>query len=289
MDTLYKIDWSSVLPNVAEGLNNGTMKFSSANGVAYWARGSGHTGAVQHLPFVLANVAESENLMETAKLLQAAQQAQIVALGISTGITVGALVIQTMYLSRKLEKLQKAIDLVSEDIHAQNIVFYMNKIADYFGAVESARMYLLDRSLRDEVRDIAVPVLADLSIRRSQLISFIDNILELANSGNLSQRHYELIIDFVSLALDLLPKGIFIEKELFSFIEKYGLAELLMEQAGQRYLGLVAHFKGWCNDQVKLAVRGEKLSGSIFSRDASLKQLFSSEENKFLIGSNGLV
>ncbi len=284
MDTLFRIDWSSVAPEVVKGLQDGTMRVSSANGVAYWARGSGSTGAVQHLPFVQANVSNASNLMESAKLLQAAQQAQMVAIGISTGVIVGAIVIQTMYLARKLDKLQKTIDLVSEDVHSQNIVFYMNKIADYFGSVESARIYLLDRSLKEEVRDVALPVLADLSIRRNQLFSFIDNILQLAKSDALSQRHYELIIDFVTLALEMLPKGAFVEKELYVFIEKYGLAELVIEQAETRYLNLLSTYKGWCNEQVKLAVNGSARSGSILGRDDELKYLFSSEENKLLIG-----
>jgi hypothetical protein len=284
MDKLFRIDWSAVAPKVVKGLQDGTMRVSSANGVAYWARGSGSTGAVQHLPFVSANVGEASNLMETAKLLQAAQQAQMVAIGISTGVIVGAIVIQTMYLARKLDKLQKTIDLVSEDVHSQNIVFYMNKIADYFGSVESARIYLLDRSLKEEVRDIALPVLADLSIRRNQLFSFIDNILQLAKSDALSQRHYELIIDFVTMALEMLPKGAFIEKELYVFIEKYGLAELVIEQAETRYLSLLSTYKDWCNEQVKLAVNGSERSGSILERDDELKCVFSSEENQLLIG-----
>ncbi|QEL66531.1 hypothetical protein OTERR_30550 [Oryzomicrobium terrae] len=283
METFFRIDWSAVTPEVVKGLSEGTMRMSSANGVAYWARGSGNTGAVQHLPFIPANMPDAGNLMDAAKIIQAAQQAQLVALGISTGVIVGAIVIQTMYLARKLDKLQKTIDLVSEEIHAQNIVFYMNKVADYFGSVESARIFMLDRSLKDEVKDIAVPVLADLAIRRNQLFSFIENILELAKTDTLSQRHYELIVDFVSMALDMLPKGAFVEKELYAFIEKYGLSDLLIEHAGNRYVGLMATYKGWCNDQVKLAVKGNKLSGSILSRDRELKSLFSSGENKLLI------
>ena len=284
METLFRIDWASVLPEVIKGLQNGTMKMSSSNGVAYWARGSGHTGAVQHLPFVPANMPDTSNLMDAAKVLQAAQQAQMVALGISTGVIVGVIIIQTMYLARKLDKLQKTIDLVSEDVHAQNIVFYMNKIADYFGSVESARMYLLDRSLKEEVRDVAVPVLVDLSIRRNQLISFIDNILILAKSGALSERHYELILDFVTLAIDMLPKGIYVEKELYAFVDKYGLADLLMEHAGGRYSNLLSDYRGWCNEQVKLAHIGNKLSRPILNRDDELKGLFASKENQLLIG-----
>lgn len=284
MGILYQIDWSAVPGKVIEGLSNGIMRVSSANGVVYWARGSGHTGAVQHLPFVPVNVQDASKLMETAQMLHAAQHAQMLAVGISTGVIVGAIVIQTMYLARKLDKLQNAIDLVSEDVHAQNIVFYMNKIADYFGAVESARMYLIDRNLKEEVGDIAPAALVDLATRRNQLVSFIDNILHFAKSESLSPRHYELIIDFVSLVLDMLPKGIFVEKELFAFVEKYGLCDLLLERAGARYVELVETYRDWCNDQRKLAVKGNKLAGSILSRDTALKHLFSSEENKLLIG-----
>jgi len=212
----------------------------------------------------------------------------MLAIGLSTGVILGAIVIQTMYLARKIDALQRSIDGVSKDIHAQNIVFYMNKVSDYFGAVEAARVYLLDRTLAGEVQSIGPPVLSDLAIRRNQLILFIDNILELAKSGALPQGHYETIIDFVILTLDLLPKGITVEREMYNFIEKYGLAELIGQHAGQRYDKLLVDYRGWCNQQRKAAISGNTLAMSIRSKDEKLKSLFSSEENRFLLMNMGV-
>jgi hypothetical protein len=283
METTYFIDWSKVAGDVIAGLNNGSMRLSASNGNVYWASGSGHSGIVEQLPFVPTDLDGAESLMESVKLVQAAQGAQMIAIGISTSVILGAIVIQTMYLAKKIDALQRAIDGVSQDVHAQNIVFYMNKVSDYFGAVEAARIYLTDRSLAGEVQSLGPPVLVDLAIRRNQLVLFIDNILELARSGALPQGHYELIVDFVTLTLDLLPKGIAVERELYNFTEKYGLGELVGQQGGRRCAQLVENYRDWCNQQVKSAISGNTLAMSIRSRDAKLKSLFTSEENKYLM------
>lgn len=283
METTFQIDWSQVASKVIQGLNDGSMKLSASNGNVYWAQGSGHSGIVDQLPFVQTGVDGSNSLLQSVQAIQAAQGAQILAIGLSTSVILGAIVIQTMYLARKIDALQRSIDGVSQDIHAQNIVFYMNKVSDYFGAVEAARIYLLDSRLAGEVQSLGSPVLSDLAIRRNQLVLFIDNILELARSGALPQGHYEMIIDFVTLTLDLLPKGITVERELYNFIEKYGLAELVGQQAVRRYDKLLVDYRGWCNQQRKAAISGNTLAISIKSKDESLKALFSSTENKMLV------
>lgn len=283
IETTYQIDWSQVTSKVIQGLNDGSMKLSASNGNVYWAQGSGHSGIVDQLPFVPTGVDGSNSLLQSVQAIQAAQGAQMLAIGLSTSVILGAIVIQTMYLARKIDALQRSIDGVSQDIHAQNIVFYMNKVSDYFGAVEAARIYLLDRTLAGEVQSLGPSVLSDLAIRRNQLMLFVDNILGLAESGALSQGHYEMIIEFVTLTLDLLPKGITVERELYNFIDKYGLAELVGQQAGQRYEKLLVEYRGWCNQQRKAAISGNRLAISIRSKDEKLKSLFSSEENRSLL------
>ncbi len=283
MEQFYTIDLSKVSQSVIDGLRNGSMRFSNANNAVYWACGSGQTGIVQNLTFVPANLDKIDDLMQAAKALQAAQNLQLAAIGLSTGLIIGAIVIQTMYLSRKLDKMQETINLVSQDVHSQNIIFYMSKIADYFGAVETARVYMLDRSLKEEVRDLAIQVAADLAIRRNQLFTFIDNIIKIADSNHISDRHYELIIDFVNTALELLPKGIFIEKELYTFIDKYGVADLVQDQSCKRYLGVIIEYRKGCNDQAREAIKGSPRVGLITRKDQDLKRLFTMEENKPLL------
>lgn len=283
METIYKIDWSQVSDSVIRGLNDGSMRLSASNGNAYWAAGSGHTGIVDQLPFIPTDVDSAHSLLQSSQMIHAAQSAQMVAIGLSTGLILGAIVVQTMYLAKKIDALQKTMDGVSLDVHTQSIVFYMNKVSDYFGAVEAARIYLQDRTLAGEVESIAPTVLSDLAIRRNQLTLFIDNILFLAASGDLTQRHYELILDFVTLTLELLPKSILVERELYHFVGKYNLGDMIGSQAGKRHESLIGAYRGWCNQQVKLAVAGNPLALSVKSRDLKLKTLFGSNENKMLL------
>lgn len=282
MEQFFTIDWSEVPQAVIEGLQNGSMRYSNANNAVYWAQGSGNTGIVKHLPFIPSNLEKVDDLVNVSKAIQAAQNIQLAATALSTGLIIGAIVIQTMYLSSKIDKLQATIDIVSQDIHSQNIIFYMSKVADYFGAVETARIYMQDRTLKEEVRELATQVVVDLATRRNQLFNFIDNIIVIANSDSVSERHKSLIIDFVNISLELLPKGIFIERELNTFIDKYATADLVTGKAAQRYLSVVDSYRRWCNAQNKESAKG-KIGLLINEKDNDLKTLFKMEENKLLL------
>ncbi|TOF29204.1 hypothetical protein CGJ28_24100, partial [Vibrio parahaemolyticus] len=128
METIFTFDWEKVYPEVLEGLQNG--KITLRDGVAYWTELAEKSGIVQHMP--LKEVAfDPEKLNEISKLIQASHATQMAAIGLSTTIIVGAIVVQTMYLARKIDKLQETMDLISSDISAQNILFYMEKLSKY--------------------------------------------------------------------------------------------------------------------------------------------------------------
>ncbi|WP_199155354.1 hypothetical protein [Chromobacterium sp. ASV23] len=281
METLYRIVTEKISPEVLEGLNSGTMRVSTSRGNVYWAKGSGHTGIVQQLPFEPVNIEDPSNLLQSA---QALQKGAVMATAIGTGVILAAIVIQTAYLAKKLNKLQSTVDRISQDIHSQNIIFYMEKITHYFGQVEAARDYLASPDAHEEVRDIAPVILADMATERAQLMLFINNIMELAkNSDHISQEHYTLIIDFVAMAMDLIPKGLFIEKELYVYAEKFVLAEQISTQGIKRYMALIQEYKDWCNNQFRLALKGDKRAALLTERDQTLKALFQSEENRLLL------
>ena len=283
MEQIFVIDWSQVLPEVIAGLNNGSMHLSASNGLAYWARGSGHSGVAQQLPFVPAQIPDGGNLLQSVQMLQQAQHLSATLTAVSTGVLLGAIVLQTKYLASKLNQLQAAIDTVSLDVHSQNIVSYMSKITDFFGAIETARIYMLDRELKHEVKDLAIPLLSDLATRRNQLFAFIDNILKLIEQAPVSARYYEIIIDFVNTALALIPKAVYVEKELYAFVDKFGVADLIANQAAQRYRGCIGDYRAWCNGQHKSAIKGDKLADTISRKKADLFVLFAADENKSLL------
>jgi hypothetical protein len=283
MDQIFVIDWSQVLPEVIAGLNNGSMHLSASNGLAYWARGSGHSGVAQQLPFVAAQIPDGSSLLESVQLLQHAQHLSAALTALSTGVMLGAIVLQTKYLASKLNQLQATIDTVSLDVHCQNIVSYMSKITDFFGAIETARIYMLDRELKHEVKDLAIPLLSDLATRRNQLFAFIDNILKLIEQAPVSARYYEIIIDFVTTAMALIPKAVYVEKELYAFVDKFGVADLIADQAAQRYQGCISDYRTWCNGQHKSAIKGNKLADTISGKKADLTALFTADENKLLL------
>ncbi len=162
------------------------------DGVAYWAKDSGGKGIIQHIPFKETSIEGIEDA------LRMAQSTAVMATAISTGIILAALIVQTRYLAAKLDKIQGVVDVISKDVHSQSILFYMDKIAEYVGQLEVARSYLKDRTLIEEVRELAIPLLTALASKRNQVLSFIKNILDLAKSSkDITAKHFDLIVNFV--------------------------------------------------------------------------------------------
>lgn len=183
LNKIWVVDFNNVKPEVINGLNNGTANLY--DGVVYWAKKSGNNGIIQHLPFKEFAIDKTNDVMSLTKSIQALQATTTAAISLSTCVILGALVIQTQYLATKIDKLQEAIDTVSVDVHSQNIIYYMDKISSC--AIESARVLLLDRSIKEEIKDIAVSLLANIGCKRNELFSFLDNILSIAHI--VSPRH----------------------------------------------------------------------------------------------------
>jgi len=279
-ETLFAIDWLNVYKEVKGALETGHAVIR--DGVAYWTSLSGKTGIAQHLPLKEV-VVDTASVSELKQLVQMAQATQLAAVGISTGILVGAIVIQTMYLAKKIDKLQESLDVISGDVHAQNVIFYMNKLSRYFGAVESGRVLLLDKSLAKETHDIAAHVIAQMGSERNEILTFIDNLLTYADK--LSERHLEQVLDFIILTLDLLPKAIYIESQLCDRYEKFRLAEHLIRENSRRYNVTLTHYRQWCNEKVRSSITGKiDPQKNVFnSKQNELRLLFNSDDNKMLL------
>jgi hypothetical protein len=275
-ESVFVFDWAKVTPEVIEGLNNGTIWLR--DGVAV-----GSDGVKQWLPIIEKTIDSSENIETVLKHLQSAQTIQLAATALSTGLILGAIVVQTMYLAKKIDKLQQKIDLVSQDVHSQNVLYFMGQLSEYFGLVESARILLLDKDLVEESRAIAEQYMAQLAAKRNELLSLIDNLVSYVDSA--SERHASLMLDFVNMMFDLLPKSIHLEVQLYERYGKYKLADHIAETAKQRYEQVLANYKLWCNNKAKgvLSGSGTEHAKLFHEKESLLKQLFNSEINQTLL------
>lgn len=277
-EKIWIIDEAKLYPNLIQAMSDG--KAVIHDGVAYWAEGSGKTGVIQHLPF---KETAFQNVEEALKI---AQTTATIATAVSTGIILAAIVVQTKYLAIKLNKIQGTVDVISQDVHAQSIVFYMDKITEYVGHIEAARTLLKDRSLADEIRELAIPLLTTLAGKRNQVLSFLDNILGLAKSSkDVTPKHFELITNFAQMMLELMPFSIHIEYLLSSRIGKLRLAEQILIDGSERFNAALEVFRGFMNELHRELVRGKigERVGTYRSIEGRATQLFQSEQNKLLL------
>ncbi|PTP36316.1 hypothetical protein CWO07_09205 [Vibrio splendidus] len=280
MERVFTFDWDKVKPEVYEAINNGSAVIR--DGVAHWAKNSGKSGVAEWLPLKQVNI-DPEQLGDLSKLLLSAQTTQLAAIGLSTTFIVGAIVVQTVYLSKKIDKLQEALDLVSTEINTQNMLFYMEKMSKYFGVVESARVLLLDRSLVSETRSIADNIITQLSIERNEVLSLIDNLIGIADQA--TDKHLTHMLDFINLMLDMLPKAMYIESQLCDRYEKFGLSEHLMRENTKRYNQSLGKYRTWCNTKAQAVLRGENAPVALpfHEKKDELKDLFNCKHNQDLL------
>ncbi len=250
------------------------------DGVAYSAKDSGGKGIIQHIPFKETSIEGIEDA------LRMAQSTAVMATAISTGIILAALIVQTRYLAAKLDKIQGVVDVISKDVHSQSILFYMDKIAEYVGQLEVARSYLKDRTLIEEVRELAIPLLTALASKRNQVLSFIKNILDLAKSSkDITAKHFDLIVNFVQLMLELMPAGIHTEYLLTARIGKLRLAEHVLIDGQEKFnlaLNVFREFMNGLHREFTNGCLGDR-KDVYLSVQAKTLDLIKSEHNKILL------
>jgi len=277
-DKIWVVDEAKLYPELVKALSEG--KAVIHDGVAYWAEGSGSTGVIQHIPF-------KETLAQSAEeALKIAQTTTVIASAISTGIILAAIAVQTRYLTAKLVKIQETVDVIAKDIHMQNRIFYMDKITEYIGHIEFARTLLKDRSLSDEIQELASPLLTQLASKRSQVMFFIDHILNFAKStSDVSEKHFELILNFVQMMLSIMPFGVHIEYLLASRIGKPRLAEQILIDGACRFNDSISLYKNFMNDLHRDLIKGQlgDRKGVYQQIESQAKTLINSEENKILL------
>ena len=277
-EKIWIVDESKLNQNLIQAMSEG--KAVIHDGVAYWAQGSGKTGVIQHLPF------KETSFQNVDEALKTAQTTATIAAAVSTGIILAAIVVQTKYLAVKLDKIQSTVNEISQDVHAQNVVYYMDKITDYVGHIETARTLLKDRSLANEITELTLPLLTTLSGKRNQVLSFIDNIIELANSDkDVTPRHFELITHFAQMMLELIPFGIHVEYLLSARIGKLRLAEHILMDGSERFNAALEVFRNFMNALHRKLVLGQIGQRADIYRaiEGRALQLFQSQNNRSLL------
>ncbi|UQG60886.1 hypothetical protein MIH18_02730 [Marinobacter sp. M3C] len=278
LEKIWVLDEFKLNKTLIDALTEG--KAVIHDGVAYWAKGSGDTGVIQHLPFKEVTYKSAE------EAIKAAQMTTVIAAAASTCIILGALIIQTKYLAAKLDKIQETVDEISKDVHSQNIIYYMDKISDYIGSIECARTLLRDRTLAGEIREIAYPLLAQVAAKRNHVLSFIDNILNLAgNQRDITERHYELIVNFAHMMMEIMPMGIHTEYLLTARVGKPRLAEQILLDGAHRYESAMLVYKSFMNKQHNALVRGTIGDRARVYQgiERKVEALLNSTENKLLL------
>ena len=278
-EKIFILDETRVKPEVINMLNQGTARI--VNGVA--REFPNHSTILQHMPFREISFNESSNLLESAKIIQQAQAAPMAAISISTVAIMGAVIIATAYLSNKIDKLQKKIEIIQKEIGDQNLIFYAEKISLYFGSIESLRQLSYDKSVIEENKDVIINALSNLLISRSQLLSFVDNLIYLSDS--FSDKHKEMVIEFINLTMELIPKGVFIESQAAYKLERFYLGDNIRQTSEKKYFEIMDKYKRWTNEKYRELIKGADNSSTkaLMSKLDSIKSVINSEENKLLL------
>jgi hypothetical protein len=277
-DKVWVVDEAKLSIKLIKALQQG--KAVIHDGVAYWAEGSGHTGIIQHLPF------KETAIKSVEEALKIAQTTAVIASAVSTGLILGAIVVQTRYLAAKLDAIRDSVEKINRELQAQNIVTYMKDIAEYFGHVEYARRLLADRRLTDEIRDVATQLSTTLGTMRNSLLVFVDNLLELANTSNtVTPEHFEVIVNFVNTTLGAMPTGVYIEYLLNARSGKLRLAERVLNDGADQFNDARDRFRSFMNELHRALVQGKigNRAAAYAALAPQARQLFQSEEGTMLL------
>ncbi|WP_280191832.1 hypothetical protein [Delftia sp. PS-11] len=291
---IWILDEASIGATLVEALKNGQAVIY--DGVAYWAEGSGKTGIIQHLKFTERTLDASKEILEQLKSLTSATQAiqhmqnmLMAAQVISTVAVVGAIVIQTQYLGRKLDAIQSTVDEISASQHEQNLVFYMDKIGDYIGSVEYARSLLQDRTLVPEIRDITAQLLPHIGSKRNHIISLVDNIAAYVRSSSKERnesKNFKLMLDFIHLLVDVLPAALHTEHLLAARVGKPRLAQQILQMGAMKYEQVLGSYRGLMNQLHREAVSGVLSSSgekAFLENKPKLLEIINSPVNQLLL------
>ncbi|BCG04678.1 hypothetical protein PPGU19_092460 (plasmid) [Paraburkholderia sp. PGU19] len=277
-EKVWVVDEAKLSEKLVKALEQG--KAVIHDGVAYWAEGSGNSGIIQHLPFKETSI---KGVEEAIKLAQATT---VIVSAVSTGLILGAIVVQTRYLAAKLDAIQRDVKKINRELEAQNVVTYMQVIAEYFGQVGYAQTLLSDRTLADEIREAAIQLSTMLGATRNKLLVLIRDILDFAATSNtVSPEHFKLIVNFVGASLHAMPSGVYLEYLLNARAGKLRLAEKVLTDGSDQFKAAREQYRSFMNGLHKSMVQGKigSRAGAYAELAPQAKMLLENDEGAMLL------
>lgn len=280
-DTLYRMAFEKI-PEVISGIESG--EYQIFNGVV---RRISNFEIVKHIPLDPIDVVDPEKINDLLQMAQHTQKLQMATTGliaISTVAIMGAVVVATAYLAKKIDALQSQIAKVQQELQDQNILFYAEKVSRYFGQIEALREICSDQLATKENMDYIINLLAQSASERNQLLAFISTLLQTVDRFSLE--HKATAIDFITSSLFILPKGTFIESQAAYKIERFLLGNNYRKVMTIKYNNILDTYKNWANINHKRIVSGEyhqQVSYMLYPKLEDIKQLYSSKENQLIL------
>jgi len=276
---IYTIIWEKVRPETIELLKTGQARV--INGVARDV--SDNFKIVQHMPFEKIDVSDISNLSSAVKSLQHAQTIMLGMQVISSMAIIGAIVVATAYLSKKLDIIQEKIDMIKKELQDQNVVYYTEKISNFWGTTEATREIICNQDVVLENEDVVIIKLSELSTLRNQLFAFLNRLIFISDKFELE--HKTLTIDFINMTIDLLPKAVFIESQAAYKIGRFHLGDNIRYSTKLKYYALIDNYKQWSNRQHQSIIKGDISSNTqaFANKYDDIKTLMFSTENQYLL------
>lgn len=281
MDTLFRVAWEKVDPELIDGYLSGMYRMY--NGVL--RNSANHNEILKHLPlepFDLPERMEPERILATAQQLASAKMAVGSMVAVSTAAIIGVVVVSTMYLAHRLEQLNKSIAAVQKELHDQNVLFYIDKLTAYTGNILTLWQLARNRAALQANPELVLHLLAEANISRNRLLSLVGLLLQAMN--DFSPAHKALVIDFVNMSLDLIPKGAVIESQTAYMLERFELGDMIRLETATMHKACIDNYQQWFQLSLKevVAGKGSQHQPLLAKRD-SVRALVCSEENQLIL------
>jgi hypothetical protein len=285
LEKVFVVDVDKLGETLLAAIGQGKVTYHDA--VAYWSKGCGERGIIQHLPIKeFTQQIKSKDVMGSVQALtNSANLTTVLTAAASTSIILGAIVVQTQYLAGKIDEVRQAVSQVSQKIDEQNTVFYLERIADYLGDMETCKFLMSDRRISEDSMDLIKGLLPKLMSARNQNLGFIASLLKFADSEAVSQEHVSALTRFVQATLDVIPGGIHLEYLMAARSGKIVLAEEILDDGAKRYEEALAGYRQYLNVLHKRIVvgAGSDRAHLLDSIEVDAKSLFNSAANRALL------
>lgn len=247
-DTLYRIVWESVSPDITQKIISGCAKIAPNGGVVYEGGRilthlplkavEGTASLISGGPLSIVNTVSNlatnaqlkdikndiSQIKENMTSLLSLGKANMMVTVCSSAVVVGAIILSTMYLSKKIDELNSRlsnIEAIIREIGRQQLYEHINR---YYGLLGLITCFI-DRDKDSLENDIKFQgLLADLSKNRATLLSTCHDVKNrMINTPSKESAH--ICYKFIEDTLHTLPYGMMVEYSLYCKLEEFLTAD----------------------------------------------------------------